>query len=92
MLMCGIAPVQQMLEHTGAMEKVRPQDVFIGPTEAVLDYLSSQYDDAGIQELLRSGADSLRSLLQASLASAHLERNAALATIAEGIGQGIKRS
>ena len=27
----------------------------------------SQYDDAGIEELLRSGANTVRSLLQASL-------------------------
>ena len=35
-----IMPVRQMLELAGAMEKIRPQDVFVGPTEAILDYLS----------------------------------------------------
>jgi hypothetical protein len=55
-----------------------------------LDYLSSQYDDAGIQELLRSGANSVQSLLQASLATAPVERQAALIAIAEGVGKGIK--
>ena len=92
MLMRMIMPVRQMLEHAGVMEKIRPQDVFVGPAEAVLDYLSSQYDDAAIQELLRSGADSLRSLLQASLATAPAERQAGLAAIVDGIGQGIKPS
>jgi len=89
-LMRMITPVRQMLELAGAMEKIRPQDVFIGPTEAILDYLSAQYDDAGILELVRSGADSVQSLLQASLATAPTERQAALAAIAEDIGQGIK--
>jgi len=92
MLMRMITPVRQMLEHAGVMEKIKPEDVFTGPTEAVLDYLSSQYDDAGIQELLSSGADSLRSLLQASLATAPPERQAGLAAIVDGIGQGIKPS
>ena len=39
MLMRMITPVRQMLENAGAMEKIKPEDVFIGPTEAVLDYL-----------------------------------------------------
>ena len=90
MLMRMITPVRQMLEHAGAMEKIRPEDVFIGPTEAVVDYLSSQYDDAGIQELLRSGADTVHSLLQASLATAPIERQAALKAIVDGIEQGIQ--
>jgi MFS superfamily sulfate permease-like transporter len=90
MLMRMIMPVRQMLEHAGVMEKIRPEDVFIGPTEAVLDYLTSQYDEAGIQELIRSGADSLRSLLQAGLASAPPERQAALAVIVKDIGEEIK--
>ena len=92
MLMRMIMPVRQVLEHAGVMEKIKPEDVFIGPTEAVLDYLSSQYDDAAILELVRSGADSLRSLLQASLATAPAERRAALAVIAESIGSGITPS
>ena len=92
MLMRMIMPVRQMLEHAGVMEKIKPQDVFIGPTEAVLDYLTSQYDDAGIQELLRSGANSVHSLLQASLATAPAERQAALIAITDSIGEGIKRS
>jgi MFS superfamily sulfate permease-like transporter len=92
MLMRMIMPVRHMLEAAGAMQMIRPEDVFIGPTEAVLDYLTSQYDEAEIQELMRSGADSLRGLLQASLATAPAERQAALASIAEGIGKGIKPS
>ena len=43
MIMHMITPVQQMLERAGALEKIRPQDIFAGPAEAVLDYLSSQY-------------------------------------------------
>ena len=70
MLMRMIIRCGRCSSAAGAMEKIRPQDVFVGPTEAVLDYLSSQYDDAGIQELLRSGAETMRSLLQASLATA----------------------
>jgi high affinity sulfate transporter 1 len=92
MLMRMIMPVRQMLELAGVMEKIKPQDIFTGPGEAVLDYLTSQYDDAGIQELLRSGATEVYSLLQASIATAPPERQAALAAIAEGIGKAIKRS
>ena len=90
MLMRMITPVRQMLENAGAIEKIKPEDVFIGPTEAVLDYLTSQFDDAGILELLRSGADSVHSLLQASLATAPIERQAALKAIVDGIEQGIQ--
>jgi hypothetical protein len=90
LLMRMIVPVRQMLEHAGVMVKIKTQDVYIGPTEAVLDYLSSTYDDAGIQELLRSGANSVQFLLQASLASAPPERRAALAAIAASVGQGLK--
>ena len=90
MLMRMIMPVRQMLEIAGVMEKIKPQDIFVGPGEAVLDYLLSQYDDAGIQELLVSGANEVRSLLQASLATAPDDRKAALAAIANRIDQGIK--
>jgi hypothetical protein len=86
-----IAPVREMLEHAGAMEKINAQDIFVGPTEAVLDYLTTQYDDAGIQELLRGGAKEVHDLLQASLATAPPERRAALAAIADSVGQGIKQ-
>jgi hypothetical protein len=89
MLMRVITPVRQMLEHAGAMEKIKPEDVFAGPTEAVLDYLSTQHDDAGIQELLRSGASAVHSLLQASLATAPADRHDALVAIADSVGQGI---
>ena len=92
MLMRMIMPVRQMLELAGVMEKINPQDVFIGPAEAVLDYLSSQYDDAGIQELLRSGADSVRSLLQASLATAPLDRQAALGEISATLDKEMKNN
>jgi hypothetical protein len=78
-----------MLEQAGAMQKIKKEDVFVGPTEAVLDYLSSQYDDASLQDLLSSGADTVHSLLQASLATAPAERRAALAAIADSVSQGI---
>ena len=90
MIMHMITPVKQMLESAGALEKIRQQDIFVGPTEAVLDYLSSQYDDAGILELLRSGAISVHSLLQASLVTAPAERQAALIAVAESVGKGIE--
>ena len=91
MLMRVIAPVRQMLEAAGAMEKFSSQDVFVGPIEAVLDYLTSQYDDAALLELVRSGAESVHSLLQASLASAPPERRAALAAIVDNLDQTIKQ-
>jgi hypothetical protein len=80
-----------MLEHAGAMEKIRPEDVFLGPTEAILALLSSHYDEAGIQELLHSGAETIRTLLQASLASAPAERQAAIAEILDSLDQAIKQ-
>jgi high affinity sulfate transporter 1 len=91
MLMRVIAPVRQMLDLAGAMEKIRPEDIFVGPPEAVLAYLSSQYDEAGIQELMRSGAQTMRNLLQASLASAPAERQTALTALIDNLDQEIKR-
>jgi high affinity sulfate transporter 1 len=91
MLMRAIAPVRQMLEHAGAMEKIRPEDVFLGPTEAILALLSSHYDEAGIQELLHSGAETIRTLLQASLTSAPAERQAAIAEILDSLDQAIEQ-
>lgn len=85
MLMRAIAPVRQMLEVAGAMEKIQHQDVFSGPPEAVLAYLLSQVDEAGIQELMYSGAQAVRSLLQASLSTAPAERRAALGAILESL-------
>ena len=92
MLMRVIIPVRQMLGRAGAMEKIRPEDIFVGPTEAVLAFLSSQYDEAGIQELMRSGAQAVRSLLQTSLSSAPAERQAALAAIVDSLDAAIKRN
>ncbi len=90
MLTRMIMPVRQMLELAGVMDKIRPQDVFANPGEAVLDYLSTQYDDEGIQELLVSGANEVHSLIQASLATAPIDRRAGLSAIADNISQGIK--
>jgi len=91
MLMRVITPVRQMLELAGAMEKIRPQDVFVGPTEAVVDYLLSQSDDAGVLELLRSGAETVRSLLQSSLPTAAVERQAAFTAIVDSLDKEIQR-
>ena len=92
MLMRVITPVRQMLEHAGAMETIRLEDIFVGPVEAVLAYLSSNFDEAGIQELMTSGAQTIRSLLQASFASAPADRQAALAAIVDSLDQEIKKS
>jgi MFS superfamily sulfate permease-like transporter len=85
-----ITPVRQMLELTGVMKKLKPEDIAVSPTEAVVDYLGTRHDDAGIQELMRSGADSLRSLLQTSLATAPPERQAALSDIIVNLGKDIQ--
>ena len=91
MLMRVITPVRQMLERAGAMEKIRPEDIFVGPTEAVLDYLSSQCDDAGIQELLRSAATAVRGLSAGACFTAPAERQAALAAIVDNLDKGIEK-
>jgi hypothetical protein len=91
-----IMPVRQMLELAGVMEKIRPQDIFYEPTEAIIDYLSSQYDDASIQELLQellqSGANTVRNLMLASITSAPEERKAALNAMVDGLDQEIKKN
>lgn len=91
MLVRMIAPVRQLLERAGAMEEIRLEDVFIDPGDAVLDYLMSQYNDSGIQELVRSGLQIVRNLLQAHLSTAPVERQAALAALADFLDQEIKR-
>ncbi len=83
MLMHIITPVRQMLEKTGAMDKIGAENIFVGPPEAVMEYLSSQSDDTGILELLSNGADSVRSLLQAGLADAPADRQGAILAIVE---------
>ena len=92
MLTRMIMPVRQMLELAGVMDKIRQQDIFADPAKAVLDYLSSQYDDEGILELLVSGANTVHSLLQESLSTAPDDRKAALAAIADKLGKEIKGS
>jgi high affinity sulfate transporter 1 len=92
MLTRMIMPVRQVLELAGVMEKIKPQDVFLDPTEAIVDYLSSQYDDAGIQELMRSGANTVRSLLLASISKAPDDRKAALLAIIEVLEQEINKA
>ena len=92
MLARMIMPVRQMLELAGVMAKIRPEDVFVGPAEAVLDYLSSQYDAAGIHELLRSSALSVRQLVQAHLPAVSVERQVALTTLVDNLDQAIQRN
>jgi len=92
MLMRMIMPVRQMLELAGVMEKIRPEDVFVGPTEAVLDYLSSQGNAAGVQELLRSAATSVRVLLEAHSFTVPVERQAALAAVVDNLDLAIRQS
>ncbi|MGE5770199.1 MAG: SulP family inorganic anion transporter, partial [Betaproteobacteria bacterium] len=92
MLTRAITPVRQMLDLAGAMKTIRSEDVFLRPTEAVVDYLSSQYDDAGLRELMRSGGASIRSLLQASLSNAPEERRAALAAIMDRLDMLIQQN
>ena len=85
MLMHVITPVRQMLDKVGAINKIGPENLFIGPPEAVLEYLSSQSDAAGILELLRSGASSAVTLLQAGMSTAPADRQAELAAIVESL-------
>ena len=92
MLTRVIMPVRQMLESAGAMEKIKPQDIFIEPSKAVLDYLSSHYDAAAINELLLSATQMVHGLLDEHLASAPADQQAGLAAIADSLDQGIKRS
>ncbi len=92
MLTRMIMPVRQMLELAGVMEKIKPQDVIIDPTEAIVDYLSSQYNDADIMELMYSGANTVRSLLMKSISTAPDDSKAALLAIVEGLEQEINKA
>jgi sulfate permease, SulP family len=92
MLMHMIMPVRQMLERAGVMERIRPEDVFAGPAAAILDYLSSQYDAAGVHELLRSAEIMVRQLVQTHLHAVPVERQAALAAIVDSLDQAIQRN
>ena len=87
-----IMPVRQMLAQAGLMAKIRPEDMYLNPPEAVLDYLSSQGDSAGVQELLRSAAASVRGLLEAHAFTVPAERQAALAAVVDNLDLAIKRS
>ncbi len=87
-----IAPVREMLERAGAMRAIAPDDVFAGPAVAVLDYLASQYEDSEIRDLLGGGLLQARSLIQARIATAPPESQAALAALADRLEQGLDRS
>jgi len=80
-----------MLERAGAMEKIKPEDVFIIPAEAALNYLASQYDDSNIQELVRSGLLMVRNLVEERIPTAPVERKAALVAISDNLESEIKR-
>ena len=92
MLTRVITPVLEMMERAGVLEKIGPQGVFVRPPEAILDYLSSQYDAAGVQELLRSAVIRVRVLLQAHVSNVPVERQVALAEILKGLDEAIERS
>jgi high affinity sulfate transporter 1 len=92
MLMHMIMPVRRMLELAGVMEKIRPEDVFVGPAGAVLDYLSTQHDAAGIHEFLRSAAITIRHLLQEHLHAVPIEEQVPLAEIVDNLDQAIQRN
>jgi SulP family sulfate permease len=92
MLTRMILPVRQMLDIAGIMDKFRSQDIFVDPALAVMDFLSTQYDDAAILELLRNGANTVRSLVLACISTAPDDRKASLAAIADSLDQGIKHS
>ncbi len=81
----AIAPVHQMLDQAGLSERITPEDVFTNTPAAVLDYLVSQGDMAGVQDLLRRAALSVRTLLDASEYALPANRDAALAVVAESL-------
>jgi MFS superfamily sulfate permease-like transporter len=91
MLARMITPVREMLERADAMEEIGPEDIFSDSAEAVLEYLVSQYDDSTVRELVRNGLLTVRSLVQARLATAPAERQAALVALAQRLDQEIKR-
>jgi len=91
MLTRVIAPVRLMLERAGVMKEIRPEDIFIEPTDAVLDYFISEYDDSRIQELLHSGLVMLHNIVSARLPTAPPERQAALTALAERLDLEIKQ-
>jgi SulP family sulfate permease len=91
MLTRVITPVLKMMERAGVMQKIGAEDVFVRPPEAILDYLSSQYDAAGVQELLRSAVIRVRVLLQAHVSSVPVERQVALAEILRSLDEAIER-
>ena len=86
-----IDPVCEVLERAGAMEKIGAENIFINPTEAVLDYMISQSHDSGIQALVYSSLLTVRLLVQTHLSTAPAERQPVLAALAERIDQEIKR-
>jgi hypothetical protein len=88
MLMHVITPVRQMLQITGAMQKFEPEDLFADPIEAVLGFLSSQADAAGIEELMRNGASSMVSLMQSGVAAAPEESRPSLEAIVDTLKKG----
>jgi sulfate permease, SulP family len=90
MLTRVIAPVRQMLEAAGAMQAIRPGDVFANPAEAMLDYLAINNDDTNLQELLRSTLAMVQDLLQAHLSTRPPKRGDALTAIADNLDQAIK--
>jgi MFS superfamily sulfate permease-like transporter len=91
MLARMILPVRQMLESAGAMEKIRPEDVFAGPAEAVVDFLASQHDAHAVEDLLRSIGFMARNLLSGYL-SIPGEKQDELTALAKSIDDVLKGS
>ena len=91
MLTRVITPVRLMLERAGVMKEISPEDIFIEPTDAVLDYFISEYDDSRIQELLHSGLVMVHDIVSARLPTAPPERQVALTALAERLDQEIKQ-
>ena len=91
MLIHVITPVRQMLARTGAIEKINQQDIFAEPVEAVMNYLLAECDAAGIEDLLRSGANEMHNLLQASLASVPVENQAAIVGLIDSLDNQLRR-
>jgi MFS superfamily sulfate permease-like transporter len=92
MLTRVISPVFQMLERSGEMEEIKPKNIFVNPTQAVLDYLSSEHNTASVQTLLITGVSMVRNLLKENSSTAPADQQASLTALVETLDREIKRS
>jgi sulfate permease, SulP family len=74
----AISPVKEMLRKDGAIEKIGEGNIFDRLTMALLDYLSAEYDEKNIKELVEGEIMNARDLTEARLASAPTNRQAVL--------------